>query len=190
MNFSEIFEKVNNVEGWMGESDLRTLYEYAKDVNGLIVEIGCYLGRSTTLLALASPNSEIITIDPLEETVFSNYSKKIIRSKLANAIRGLNVTLIQKKSSTVGREWKRPIDLLHIDGDHLYEAVKKDIKMFVPYVKKGHYILLHDYNPKPTNEDYNPIHHGVWKAVTELKDKYFDEVLTSNEHGFEICRKK
>lgn len=35
-------------------------------------------------------------------------------------------------------------DLLLIDGDHSYEGVKKDFEMYVPLVKEGGLILMHD----------------------------------------------
>jgi len=35
-------------------------------------------------------------------------------------------------------------DLLMIDGDHTYEGVKKDFEIYVPLVKKGGLILMHD----------------------------------------------
>jgi len=191
MTFKEIFEQVDKVEGWMGETDCKALYEYVKDLKGLIVEIGSYMGRSTKLLALSSPESETITIDPLEDTAFSTHSKEVVKNNLLNSIQGLSVILIQKKSQNAGRGWSKPIDFLHIDGDHLYEAVKTDIRLFVPHVKKGHYVFFHDYYTRGAKEEYQPNKHGVSKAVDELKDKYFDEVVLPNQRsGFAICRKK
>jgi len=39
---------------------------------------------------------------------------------------------------------KGQIDILLIDGDHSYEAVKADYKNFEPFVRRGGMILLHD----------------------------------------------
>jgi hypothetical protein len=37
------------------------------------------------------------------------------------------------------------IDLLFIDGDHTYDGCKRDVMRFVPQVRAGGYIVLHDY---------------------------------------------
>ena len=36
------------------------------------------------------------------------------------------------------------VDLLHIDGSHEYESVKKDFESWFPKVKKGGKTLVHD----------------------------------------------
>lgn len=38
------------------------------------------------------------------------------------------------------------ISLLHIDGNHMYEHVKKDIEMWLPFVKAGGWVLVDDYD--------------------------------------------
>ena len=49
-------------------------------------------------------------------------------------------TLEQAKRILGGRE----LDFLFIDGDHTYEGVKKDFKLYSPLVKKGGIIAFHD----------------------------------------------
>jgi len=56
------------------------------------------------------------------------------------------------------------LDLVFIDCQHEYEYVKKDIKAWLPKVKKGGIISGHDYNPK---ELYVPGFNGVGRAVNE-----------------------
>ena len=38
------------------------------------------------------------------------------------------------------------IDFIYIDADHSYDAVKKDIEMWFPKVKRGGYMAFHDYS--------------------------------------------
>lgn len=40
--------------------------------------------------------------------------------------------------------WCQQIDVLLIDGDHSYEGVKADYDRFMPFVKRGGLILMHD----------------------------------------------
>jgi predicted O-methyltransferase YrrM len=159
MSFEETFAIVSKLEGWMGESDCRALWNQVKDLKkATIVEIGSYGGISTIVLANASPTSHVIAIDPYigYEDVYKNYLK---------AIEGLNIKHIKEKAEDALIKVK--IDFLHIDGDHSYEFVVKDIKKYVPMVKKGGYVFFHDY----------PVHEfGVGRAVDEFKDIYFDRL--------------
>lgn len=66
----------------------------------------------------------------------------------------------QEKSGELRKEWKEPIDILFIDGDHSYASVKNDFEMFYPFVKEQGLVIFHDSNHK-----YLP---GVKKAVGEV----------------------
>ena len=50
----------------------------------------------------------------------------------------------------------RTIDLLYIDGDHMYPAVKRDWELYEPLVARGGIIVLHDavIEDNPTVEVY------------------------------------
>lgn len=57
------------------------------------------------------------------------------------------------------------IDILHIDGLHTYNAVKKDFQGWLPKMKKDGIILLHDICV--VKDDF-----GVYKLWEEIKNKY------------------
>ena len=61
------------------------------------------------------------------------------------------------------------IDLLHIDGNHEYESVKKDFEKWFPKLKKGGTILVHDILVK--REDY-----GVAKFWEEISKNFFTKI--------------
>lgn len=191
MNFEAAYDIIDKIPGWMGKVDAMVLFKYAKKIKGQIVEIGPYAGRSTKLMAIASPESSITTIDD-----FSMGQKK----RFLKEIDGYDISFLIGKSQDIGKKWKQPIDLLHIDGDHTYEAVRKDIELFAPHVKPGGYILLHDYwiygNPERIIQRwrydgndrsfYNDKKYGVVKAVDKCR-KLLGEIST--EGGFAVCRK-
>ena len=60
------------------------------------------------------------------------------------------------------------LDFLFLDGDHSYEGVKKDFKMYSPLVKKGGIIAFHDIAPKGIPE----LTGGVPKFWQEIKNNF------------------
>jgi predicted O-methyltransferase YrrM len=56
--------------------------------------------------------------------------------------------------------WNRPIDIFFIDGDHSAEGAKTDYYKYLPYVKKGGIIFIHDVgHPKLGVKE-------LWKEIT------------------------
>jgi len=111
--------------------------------NGLIVEIGRRFGGSMVLLALSSPTSQIISIDPSP-----TYLKDAI--KLAEKYEVMDrCTLIVSQSQVVHKWQYGAIDLLFIDGNHALNAAYKDLKLWVPRVKTQGSIMMHDIGHGP-----------------------------------------
>jgi len=84
-------------------------------------------------------------------------------------------TLESAKSILNGKE----IDFLFIDGDHMYEGIKKDFEMYSPLVKNGGIIAFHDIVPGPT-ENVG----GVPEFWQEIKSEYkYLEIVKGGNHG-------
>ncbi|QEC77634.1 class I SAM-dependent methyltransferase [Mucilaginibacter ginsenosidivorax] len=101
------------------------------------------------------------------------------------------------------------IDVIFIDGLHLYEQVVKDIENSLKYLNKGGLILVHDCNPlsEPaavrayTSEEaaamvgshpqwINQWNGDVWKAIVKLRSerKDLDIRVINSDHGVGIIR--
>ena len=157
MIFDEIYAQIDGIGGWMGREDCYAIYEHTKDLySATIVEIGCFMGRSTKTMALSSPTSTITSIDPLISVHPSagNITPNEVNNRLHESMSGFDSwTHIRDTSSSVGKWWEDSIDLLFIDGDHHEVALLEDIRLFVPHVKPGGIVMFHDYVVSQTDPE-------------------------------------
>lgn len=149
MTFDEAWDSGNHISNSIFKEEGAVLFDEVTRLpeNSIIVEIGCYVGRSTHLMATAAKlkNSRIITIDPFidafdgwDGTDAKKYFTRDVLSKFDN------VELIEGRSEDV--VYRIPdFDFMFIDGDHSYEGVKKDCDNYFPKLKSGHNVSFHDY---------------------------------------------
>jgi predicted O-methyltransferase YrrM len=147
-----------------------------------IIEIGA--GRGGTLRALcaaAAPDATIISVD-LEGGPFgvdveggrSGVSDQELRER-ANAKPGQRLYIVRGRSSDpeildrVRTLVPDGVDLLFIDGDHTYEGVSDDYRLYSPLVAAGGVIAFHDVLPHPREPECQV--HRFWRALPEA-DKH------------------
>lgn len=106
-----------------------------------LINIGAGAGTSALAMLLADPNASVISID-VNPKQFD-----LERQNLESAgIPLYRCEQILQDSAEVGRTWNRgPVDLVFIDGDHHYEQVQKDIRLWLPHIKPGGILCGHDY---------------------------------------------
>ena len=73
-----------------------------------------------------------------------------------------HITFIKGYFDEVAKIWDKPIDILHIDGLHTYEAIKNDFDTWSKFLKNGGIILMHDTCVQ--HADF-----GVYKFFDEIK---------------------
>jgi predicted O-methyltransferase YrrM len=111
-----------------------------------ICEIGAAGGGTTFLFSHAAPaDSTIITVDlnltRSRRAAFREFAKRP-RQKII-CVRGDSHQ--DKTFRAVNKCLKgRGLDLLYIDGDHSYEGVAADFKLYSPLVNHGGMIVFHD----------------------------------------------
>jgi hypothetical protein len=144
---------LQNIEGWLFESEAKCLYDYAqKAINqsvksSSLVEIGSYMGRSTRVIALACKNNKkckVLSIDPHFKSKKIDTKKTLIKNlnrlKLAPYV-DIHVTTSDKAAQDYS---SLHINFLFVDGDHRYQQVKKDVENWGAKLKPNGYLLLHD----------------------------------------------
>lgn len=128
-----------------------------------VVIIGAGVGVSSIAILEERPDALIFSIDSMFPTKQAMY-KPGERANLIEA--GLwetgSVIQVWGESQIVGKRWPIKSDLLFIDGDHRYPAVKEDIRLWLPYAKSGSVIAFHDYANKRVKPKA-----GVKQAVDE-----------------------
>jgi len=85
-----------------------------------------------------------------------------------------NVNFIQGYFDEVARTWTRRIDILHIDGNHAYEAVKNDYLIWKKFVNPTGVILFHDTSVP---------HFGVRRLFNEIA---LSKLNFANSHGLGV----
>lgn len=150
---------------------------YMQDLEGDVVEIGSWQGRSTTFLARAvkeSENGKFYAIDhfkgnPGKEQFYEvNGSINRLKDNFIENIStfGLNdvVNLFDMDNMEAADKLKdTTIRFLFIDGDHSKEGVQKDIQLFFPRLTKGSIVVF---------DDYFDGFSGLVEAVDEILNSY------------------
>ena len=114
----------------------------------IIVELGVDYGYSTFCFAQSlnrNNKGKIYGIDLFlgdKHTSFRNNHDFVVNQMKAHHLN--RIELIVKDFNEAAKEWNQPIDILHIDGLHTYEAIRNDFENWSKYVKKDGIILLHD----------------------------------------------
>jgi predicted O-methyltransferase YrrM len=133
----------------------KSLLNNREDLN--IVEIGCYCGHSTLIINSCFQNATINCVDPWkmyrEEGSTYDLDNQAEELKQAEQIFDQNIKPFPniKKNKMFSIQFADSVDndsldLVYIDGDHSYSAVKQDIIAWMPKVKVGGVISGHDFS--------------------------------------------
>jgi cephalosporin hydroxylase len=153
-----------------------------------IVEIGSYFGSSLHhWLYYSDENARAISIDlPISSFCGPNDPRVPVQEfaiqnewKLWTKRNNNKLHLIQSHSQSESTKFQvekllegEKIDFLFIDGDHRYDAVKRDLEMYSPLVRKGGIIALHDIGYAEEG--------GVHKLWDEIKGYHIHHELRLN----------
>lgn len=110
-----------------------------------IVELGVDYGYSSFVFANAMKQGTITGIDWFEGDHHTALRKTYDFVLEKKAEHHLDHLVFQKDLFFLAsKKWTKPIDILHIDGFHTYEAVSSDYRHWSPHVKEDGIMLFHD----------------------------------------------
>jgi MMP 1-O-methyltransferase len=176
-----------SIEGFLLDEEAVCLYEIGNALPNkpVVVEIGSWLGKSSVVLgnALAfKEEARLICIDPFDASGDSRSAlrydfdsrrlqrplREIFEENLARAGVRSVVTTLQGYSEDLVKSWRTSIDMLFIDGNHEFAAVKQDFLDWMPFIKYGGIVAFHDtyFSPPQATVD-GQYHAGPGRVVQE-----------------------
>lgn len=168
-------------------NSINLLLQKIKRTGMSILEIGTSQGSSAVLLGAYAKcyRGKLYTVD----SYVGNYKWfTIFENRMKNFALTQSVTQLHMSSERAFYNLKNlpDFDIIFLDGNHTYEGIKQDIKLWGNRVKKGGILCGHDCElfstpegiinintiPNWTKVDIIGLHIGVIKAVSEIfKDK-------------------
>lgn len=139
---------------WSGHR--RFIYDFIANMNPeLIVELGSFYGCSAFAMAQAIKDfhlqSKIYAVDiwkAFEDYTSQSYVENIYASFMeVRKLCGFNDYIITKKMTfeeARGSFNDKTVDVIHIDGSHYYDDVKRDFQQWVSALKDDGFIIFHD----------------------------------------------
>lgn len=166
MTFEDVMQFTRTVSApdALQDAECKAMFDCLMGVqpSGLVVEVGCQLGRSSSIIAQVQKEREYhcIHIDPFTDqpSYATGWIEMMLRAgdreNHAFCLLCMRTAQAQWLLSKIGE-----IDLAYIDGDHEYDSVLFDLHALGDRVRRGGYLLCHDYK--------NLGLPGVNKAITE-----------------------
>jgi hypothetical protein len=153
------------IDGWLRREDALKLYELAYYAEGDILELGCYRGLSTSIMAQAmddrpqKPRFDSLDLSPscvhaTREVLRSRGLDEHVRLHCAEAAR------FCRQLVASGRRF----GFVCIGHSHEYQPVLEACRELEELAVDGGFCLFHDYNDA-RNRDPNEPDYGVYQAV-------------------------
>jgi len=166
-------------ENWYNDKQIDILIKTVKGNMGLlegsIIEIGCWEGKSTIAIANACYPEQLEAVDtwggnydedPKHPSVILAKQRDVyaeFKNNIAKYTKG-NVEAIKLDCFEYLKNKSGPIKFCHIDASHDYYSVKKTIEMLLPKLVNGAILCGDDYG----SGKHKRLYGGVKRAVMEM----------------------
>ena len=137
---------------------------------GSIVEIGTCSGISLIALALGQKLKKGMRVTSIDIEKHNDIEKNLTGAGVEDY-----ATCIIDDANNIAMQWKDPIEMLWIDGDHSYKGASKDILSWGQFIIEGGLIAMHDYRSGT----------GVFKAIYKhiLSCPWIWRIISDREFG-------
>ncbi|MBI1349376.1 hypothetical protein GC163_24175 [bacterium] len=167
-------------EVWYSDAELARLTAAVQGVSalqGAIVELGCWEGRSTVAMAQACTPEMVLAVDTWEGnrredshhvTVRLARERNIHHTFVENiqSLTAGNVQIYRQESASFLAEFTGRIKFCHMDADHDYHSVRQTLLQLLPRLVPGAVLFGHDYATAHCGRD--DLQGGVERAVCEI----------------------
>jgi predicted O-methyltransferase YrrM len=141
--------RARDIPTHMSAAELNQLYQLATSLGDSprLLEIGSYLGASSRFLAAGmGPSGRLYCVDTWENETMPEGPRQTLPEFRKNvAPFAERITIVRKKSQDLTpADVQAPLDLVFIDGDHSYAAVKRDVATVSPWLADGKILAFHD----------------------------------------------
>lgn len=180
------------IQGWTWGEEAVALMKAASalPLNAVIVEVGSFLGKSTVMLAGARKicgSGRVHCIDPFDGSGDA-HSAPVYREIAAQSPRSLRerfeenlqragvrdfVTVHQDTAAVAASQWTMAVDLLFLDGDQSPEGARRAYEAFLPFLRPGGTIALHN----SADRLYDESHDGHRRLAEGLSMQGFCKIL-------------
>ena len=161
-------------------NELQQLYKLAAQCppQSVALEIGSHLGASSCYIAagLKLSNGHLLCVDTWDnETMPEGEQNTYLEFQQNTAGVKQQIQTIRKRSENLGEDdVKSRLNLAFIDGDHSYQAVKRDFELVQQWIAEDGIIAFHDFS----NINYEGVSQVVGEALASGKWMLMGKVET------------
>ena len=159
-------------------NELPALKQLAKQLpkDPSVVNIGAGAGTSGLAFLESRKDLYLVTVDiQKEDSPFGCLTAEEKVIKEAGLWKDGRSEQVHGDSKVVGRDWSKSsypqVDMVFIDGDHSYEGCKGDILAWLPNIKSGGFLAVHDYKKNQVLPNQNGPHPKAWPGVDQAVDE-------------------
>jgi hypothetical protein len=146
---------------------------FVKPLHGALIEIGCWEGRSTAVIANACYPEVLIAVDTWAGSVSEDPDHDTVRiarirdvfatfnANMQRLTRG-NIECHRSEAIAFLKNWTAPIKFCHIDAAHDYDSVRETIELLLPWLVPGAVLIGHDFQSAHAGRD--DLRRGVERA--------------------------
>lgn len=171
----------NGIKGFLCNFQIPLMWVVASQMRGHMVEVGCWYGRTTSVLLLgAEPDLRLTCVDTFkgseehQDELQGHCFRPNFEANLSQFAG--RYTIREGMSHEVAATFEdESLDCVWIDAGHGYEDVKRDIKSWTPKLKRGGLLIGHDYpEPSDPNGGFEELTRAVNRWVRDSTWDYAD----------------